>query len=55
MVYVGSYDGYLYALDRKTGAMKWRYRTEKSVRSSPAVDDHAVYFGSMDSKFYAVE
>ncbi len=27
MVYVGSQDGYLYAVDTKTGQEKWKFKT----------------------------
>ena len=36
VVYIGSNDRYLYALDAATGAQRWRYPTQGSVTSSPA-------------------
>ena len=36
-VYIGSSDGHLYALDRATGAVRWKYDAGGSVLSSPAV------------------
>jgi outer membrane protein assembly factor BamB len=66
-VYVGSFDGSLYAVDLLSGQLKWRYDTEgkglnsgdfgydrKSIQSSPAVADGAVYFGARDGFLYAV-
>ncbi len=53
-VYVGSDDGFLYALDEGTGKLFWRFATGSRVASSPAVEDGAVYFGSYDGNFYAV-
>ena len=55
VVYVGSNDGNLYALDQQTGAKKWAFQTGARVASSPAVDHDLVYFGSYDGNFYAVE
>ena len=55
IVYFGSADGYLYALDAKSGKLKWRFKTEGEVYSSPAVADGTVYFGSADNYLYALE
>ena len=46
MVYVGSYDGKVYALDGSTGALVWNYTTGNVVYSSPAVAGGMVYVGS---------
>jgi len=37
MVYVGSLDNWLYALDAETGQEKWTFQTDGAVYSSPAV------------------
>src|SRR5512137_600251 len=37
VVYAGSRDGKIYALDAATGAQKWNYSTGGQVDSSPAV------------------
>jgi outer membrane protein assembly factor BamB len=55
IVYVGSADGYLYAVDMTSGFAIWRYRTGKAVVSSPLVTDGLVIFGSVDSHVYAVD
>jgi outer membrane protein assembly factor BamB len=55
VVYVGSTDGNLYALDLGTGTQKWKFKTDARVTSSPAVAGGIVYFGSYDGKFYAVD
>ncbi len=55
LLYVGSSDGYLYAVDLRSGAMKWKFATKARVVSSPAVADGVVYFGSYDGWFYAVD
>jgi outer membrane protein assembly factor BamB len=54
-VYFGSGDGYVYALDSKTGQLKWKVHTNNVVHSSPAVADGLVYVGSWDSYLYALD
>lgn len=54
MVYVGSLEGYLYAID-PDGVLKWKYKTEGPIRSSPTLGmDGAIYFGSDDGHLYVV-
>ena len=54
-VYVGSQDGYLYAVSPQC-ILRWRYQTGRLLQSSPAVAaDGTVYFGSDDGYIYAVE
>lgn len=55
VVYIGSDDGFLYALDAKTGAEKWRFKTGKGVRSRPAVGSQAICFLSDDGNLYALD
>jgi outer membrane protein assembly factor BamB len=55
-VYVGCYDGKLYALNPVNGAIKWEFDTRTFVFSSPAIGaDGTVYFGAGDSRLYAVD
>lgn len=55
-VYVGSYDGKLYALDAITGAKQWSATTGASiVYSSPAVSGSTVYVGSGDHYLWAFD
>lgn len=55
VVYIGSDDGFLYALDEAAGTLKWKFETQGRVAASPAVHDGVVYFGSYDGAFYAVD
>jgi len=55
LVYVGSTDGNLYAIEAESGEQKWKFETHVRITSSPAVDHGAVYFGSYDGNFYAVD
>ena len=55
-VYVGSWDGKLYAINGKTGAKLWEFETGGEVDSSPAIgSDGTVYVGSNDKKLYAIK
>src|ERR1700748_2215573 len=36
VVYVGSDDGNLYAIDQQTGSQKWKFQTGARITSSPA-------------------
>jgi eukaryotic-like serine/threonine-protein kinase len=54
-VYVGSGDGYVYALDAESGALLWKFKTGNVVHASPTVVNDTVYIGSWDSYFYALD
>ena len=54
VIYVGSNDTYLYALDLN-GTLKWRYKTGGAIHGNPVVArDGTVYFGSADYYVYAL-
>jgi outer membrane protein assembly factor BamB len=55
IAYIGSGDGYVYALDAATGALKWKFKTGNVVHASPAVADGTVFVGSWDANFYALD
>ena len=54
-VFFGSGDGNMYALDRASGTLRWKFATGDVVHASPAYADGVLYFGSWDSYFYAVD
>ncbi len=54
VLYVGSADHRLYALEVNTGTKKWEFKAEAGVASSPAVAEGTVYFSSYDGNVYAV-
>ena len=54
VVYFGSGDFNLYALDAQTGAVKWKFATGNVVHASPAVAGGVVYIGSWDRYLYAL-
>ncbi len=52
--YVGSSDGYMYALDVTNGYNSWRFRTNGPVISSPVESKGLLYFSSADGYVYAI-
>ncbi len=55
VVYVGSSDGYLYAIDAQTGKGTWKYQATALIKSSPSVHKGVIYFGDGDGIFHAVD
>jgi hypothetical protein len=55
VVYVGSRDHNVYALNASTGAKLWSYATGNWVESSPAVAKGVVHVGSDDGNVYALD
>jgi len=53
-LYVGSEDGYIYALNATTGEQIWNFPTGEPVISSPAIDENVVFVGSENMKVYAL-
>ena len=54
VLYIGSYDHNLYALDAKEGKFIWKFPTEDAISSSPCVWEELVLIGSEDRLMYAV-
>ena len=54
-VYVGSFDGSVYALDAADGTEQWAFETGEPIASSPVVADGTVYIGSNDNTVYALD
>ncbi len=46
VVYAGSLDGYMYAMDAETGNFLWSYKTKGSINSAPSIVDGSLYWGS---------
>lgn len=55
VVYIGSGDGGLYALDLHTGARRWRFDAGSPVSSSPAVGGGLVFATARDGSIFAVD
>jgi hypothetical protein len=55
IVYVGSIDNSLYAVDAADGSEVWSFTAGNNIYSSPTVADGIVYVGSADNSLYAVD
>lgn len=57
IVFTGSYDTNVWAINQDTGELRWKYATGGGIASSPVVDGFTklVMFGSEDYTFYAVD
>ncbi len=55
VVYFGSSDNFLYAVDEGTGKLKWKFDAHGNVGSSPAASGGAVFVVSLDGHLYAVD
>ena len=49
-VYVGSYDGAFYALDARTGAVRWRYNAGGHISGGATVVGDVVYFANRQTR-----
>ena len=54
VVYIGSYDHNLYAIDAKEGTFIWKHPTEDGISSSPYVWEELVLIGSEDHIMRAI-
>jgi outer membrane protein assembly factor BamB len=55
LLYIGSGDHYVYALDAATGILRSKFKTGDVVHASPAVANGMVYIGSWDRNMYALD
>src|SRR5258708_169151 len=55
VVYFGSNDHFLYAVDLASGAQKWKFETGSRIPSTPAVANGLLFLLSYDSNFYALD
>jgi outer membrane protein assembly factor BamB len=53
-VYIGSNDGFIYALDFEDGSLIWKFNTEDDIEASPLLVDSSLFFGSVGGDFYAL-
>ncbi len=54
VVYFGSDDHFVYAVDAGSQQLKWKFETGDLVRSRPAFADETIYFTSDDGNLYAL-
>ncbi len=55
IVYFGSSDGNLYALNALTGKKKWTFKSNGLIHTSPALYGGSIYFGSWDTFLYSID
>ncbi len=55
IVFIGSYDQHVYAIDAKTGKREWAFKTDGGVSSSPAIWQDLVIVGSEDGAVYGID
>ncbi|MCX8023731.1 MAG: serine/threonine-protein kinase [Thermanaerothrix sp.] len=54
IVYIGSYDNNLYALDATNGEFRWKFPAEGAIVGRPVVYQDMVLIGSKDSFLYCI-
>ncbi len=59
LVVIGNLDGHLYAVDKKTGELRWRWgeqgaKQRKGITSTVLEHDGVLFFGANDGKVYAI-
>ncbi len=55
LVYVGDWRGDVYALDERTGKVRWRFHTGGAVKGGVALAAGHVFVGSYDGHVYALD
>jgi len=55
VLYVGSDDKKLYALDAQKWGERWSFKTNGAIKYAPTVWNNTVYFISMDNNVYALD
>lgn len=53
-VLFGSYDHYLYCLDRKTGVLRWKFQAEMQVHGSPCIAGDVAVMAGCDGQVRAI-
>ncbi len=55
VVFIGSGDNHIYAINANDGSLKWKYQTGGVVHASPVLHNDKVLVGSFDGYFYALD
>ncbi len=55
MVFVGTADNVLLALDAGSGQLRWRFDTGHSIWGQPTYDDGVLFVSSLDKEVYALD
>jgi outer membrane protein assembly factor BamB len=54
IVYVGSFNNNVYAINAATGTLNWSYGTGGNIYSAPSISEGKLYIGSTSHKLYAL-
>ncbi len=54
MLFIGSYDNNLYALNAETGEFLWKYAADGGIVSKPVIYEGNIFFGSEDKRVHVV-
>ncbi|MGI2335292.1 MAG: PQQ-binding-like beta-propeller repeat protein [Dehalogenimonas sp.] len=54
LIYYGSDDGNVYALNANSGLKEWEFKTGDKIWATPVIGDGVLYVGSFDNTFYAL-
>ncbi len=55
VIFAGSVDTILYALDAKSGYVLWRFRMNRATISTPCLVENYIYIGSVDTNIYCID
>ena len=55
VVYLNTVDGFVYALDEKSGSIEWEYSTGERLTQTPIVRNGSVYVISDESRMYRID
>jgi outer membrane protein assembly factor BamB len=54
-LYVADQDGYVYALDARTGHLRWRFNTGAPIKASPSFAYGRIYVGNYAAEMFALD
>lgn len=54
IIFIGSYDHNVYALDSSSGDFIWKYAANGGVVSKPAIHENKLFFGSVDQYVHTI-
>jgi eukaryotic-like serine/threonine-protein kinase len=55
VIFAGSVDTVLYALDSRSGYILWRFRMNRATISTPCLADNLIFIGSVDANIYCID
>lgn len=55
IIYVGSLDSLLYAIDINNGEVKWKFKTSGEIRSNVCIYDETLFLNGGDGSLYALD